>query len=297
MSGAKVKLVRMCGHDIFRQLYIEEALFRCSSENWFILNEGSSRCGIVMGTTNKVSKLLNLQLVEERKVPVMRRFTGGGTVYVNQNTLFSSFIFNNDAIPVDAYPRPIMQWTTDVYRQAFHASPAFDRGVTHVGKSSQGEVEVGEKSSQGEVEVGEKSSEGAEFELRGNIDYTIGDKKVGGNAQALARKRFVHHTSFLFDYDVRDFEVLAMPDSQPEYRQKRSHADFVTSLNCWFPTATSFGNAVEGVLREMYEVEEASVEEAEAFLQVEHRSTNSVLDVRSEEEKERVREEERRIKL
>ena len=59
---------------------------------------------------------------------------------------------------------------------------------------------------------------GPAFGLREN-DYCLGAAKVGGNAQALSRGRFVHHTSFLWDYRPDAMALLQHPPKAPEYRE------------------------------------------------------------------------------
>ena len=73
------------------------------------------------------------------------------------------------------------------------------------------------------------SSTGRNFSLREN-DYVFGEKKVGGNAQSISKNRFIHHTSFLYDYDKTLMNLLKSPQKQPEYREKRAHDDFVSTL-------------------------------------------------------------------
>jgi hypothetical protein len=46
-----------------------------------------------------------------------------------------------------------------------------------------------------------------------------GERKFGGNAQAITSKRWLHHTSFLWDYDPLNMAVLTNPKKQPAYRQ------------------------------------------------------------------------------
>jgi hypothetical protein len=50
-------------------------------------------------------------------------------------------------------------------------------------------------------------------------DYVFGERKFGGNAQAITSKRWLHHTSLLWDYDQRNMAVLTNPKKQPAYRQ------------------------------------------------------------------------------
>lgn len=69
----------------------------------------------------------------------------------------------------------------------------------------------------------------ANFALREN-DFVFGPHKFGGNAQAISKGRFVHHTSFLWDYDPANMSLLQNPKKQPEYRAKRDHTDFLCKL-------------------------------------------------------------------
>lgn len=50
-------------------------------------------------------------------------------------------------------------------------------------------------------------------------DYVFGNHKFGGNAQAITNKRWLHHTSFLWDYDQRNMLALKNPSKQPKYRE------------------------------------------------------------------------------
>jgi len=45
------------------------------------------------------------------------------------------------------------------------------------------------------------------FSLRDH-DYVIDDRKIGGNAQTITKERFVHHTSFLWNYDAKKMGYL-----------------------------------------------------------------------------------------
>lgn len=57
------------------------------------------------------------------------------------------------------------------------------------------------------------------------------DKKIGGNAQTITKDRWVHHTSFLWDFDNLNMNYLQMPKKRPEYRQSRPHGDFLRKLH------------------------------------------------------------------
>lgn len=50
------------------------------------------------------------------------------------------------------------------------------------------------------------------------VDYVLGDKKFGGNAQSIIKDRFLHHTSFLWDYQDFRMAYLKLPQRAPTYR-------------------------------------------------------------------------------
>jgi lipoate-protein ligase A len=67
------------------------------------------------------------------------------------------------------------------------------------------------------------------FALREN-DYVFGPLKFGGNAQSIVKDRWLHHTSFLWDFQRPNMDYLTLPERRPEYRQDRSHGSFLTRL-------------------------------------------------------------------
>lgn len=68
----------------------------------------------------KPSELLESKHVLRDEIPVIRRFTGGGTVVVDPGTIFVTLICNKDDIPgVQPYPRSIMQWSSLLYNEVF----------------------------------------------------------------------------------------------------------------------------------------------------------------------------------
>lgn len=78
----------------------------------------------------------------------------------------------------------------------------------------------------------------SEFKLKGcDIEYfpvsdlALDKKKVSGNAQARKHKFFLHHGTFLYDFDIdRISSYLKHPAKEPDYRDGRSHLDFLTNV-------------------------------------------------------------------
>ena len=75
------------------------------------------------------------------QVPVIKRFSGGGTVVVDSNTQFVTLIFNQADLPeVAAQPRTIMQWTASFYETLF--APLGSFCLREQGKSAHGLLPV-----------------------------------------------------------------------------------------------------------------------------------------------------------
>jgi len=176
-------LIHTSGTPIIQQLQWEEALLRTDQRNWCIINEGTPPA-IVLGISGKIDQHIHS---DRNSLPLIRRFSGGGTVVVNEHTVFVTFIFNEADIAVSCTPSTVMQWTAAFHQPLFAPHP---------------------------------------FHLKEN-DFVIGERKCGGNAQYLCRGRWLQHTSFLWDYDPEQMALLKHPSKTPSYRQNRDHDAFV----------------------------------------------------------------------
>lgn len=68
----------------------------------------------------KPAELLEIESVLCDQIPVIRRFSGGGTVVVDPGTVFVTFICNKDAVAgLQPYPKPIMSWSSLLYNKVF----------------------------------------------------------------------------------------------------------------------------------------------------------------------------------
>ncbi len=174
---------------IFEQLQLEEALLRSDNRSFCIINQGSPRA-IVMGISGQPKPLLNMESVKREQIPIIKRFSGGGTVIVDEQTLFITFIMAKDHLNIPAFPEAILRWSANLYTDAWKIP---------------------------------------NFHLQEN-DFCIGEKKCGGNAQYIQKNRWLHHTSFLWDYSEDNMNHLLLPAKQPQYRQNRPHEAFLTRL-------------------------------------------------------------------
>lgn len=223
-------LVNLDRVSIFHQLQIEESLLRGDDRNWCLLNSGASDA-IVLGISGVKEKLINPVLMQQKPVPLVRRFSGGGTVYVDKNTVFATWICNTAHIEIPCCPQKIHGWMEGLYQKAFPF---------------------------------------LKMKLREN-DYVIGERKWGGNAQYLCKKRWLHHTSMLWDYDPEKMHYLLMPSKTPSYRQARSHADFLCKLNPYFSHIHDVKKSLANMLEQQFHVVETTYEEIAEVLKRLHR--------------------------
>lgn len=100
-------LVEIRDVPILQQLEWEEALLRADQRNWCLINRGSPPA-IVMGISGKIDELVCSKQLEQGPLPVIRRFSGGGTVVIDENTLFVTFIFQSSALSIQPFPRHLM---------------------------------------------------------------------------------------------------------------------------------------------------------------------------------------------
>ena len=216
-----INCVRFNGLNILEQLRYEELLLRNTKDNWFIFNYGTTVPTIVLGLSGKVLELVNIERVREDKIPMVRRYTGGGTVIVDKNTVFSTLIMNSSDAKTQPYPREIMNWSDKHIYQRVFSDLIKEKGI--------------------------------QFALREH-DYVLNDVKCGGNAQTITKDRWVHHTSFLWDFTLNNMNYLALPKKRPQYRGDRNHNDFLTKLNKHIDNIDTFHLQIVTALSDEYEV-------------------------------------------
>lgn len=219
------RFLRLVSHSIHDQLLLEEALLRSDSGNWCLVNEGSPPA-IVMGISGKKEELVHSQKAERHELPLIKRFSGGGTVVVDENTLFVTFISQKELHDFPPWPEAIMKWTEEIYCDVFQHP---------------------------------------EFALREN-DYVLGHRKCGGNAQYIRKDRWLHHTSFLWDYSPDRMQCLLQPKKMPAYREGRTHGEFLCKLAEFFPDRELLIDRFLHAMQKRFPIHSTTLEEAQSFI-------------------------------
>jgi lipoate-protein ligase A len=78
---------------------------------------------------------------------------------------------------------------------------------------------------------------------------------MGGNAQSITKEGWLHHTSFLWDWQDAHMDYLTLPSKRPEYRQDRNHEDFLVKLNQYYESPKVFFETFKEVCEDEYELE------------------------------------------
>lgn len=146
---------------------------------------------IVLGYANGVDREVNLKATQDAGVPILRRCSGGGTVVQSPGCLNYALILRIEARGITETNCWVMQRNAVALQRLL----------------------------------------GTRVAVRGHTDLALGDLKVSGNSQRRKRHWLLFHGTFLCGVDVAVMDrLLKHPPREPDYRQGRSHSDFVTTL-------------------------------------------------------------------
>ena len=153
---------------------------------------------IVVGYANKVATEVNEAACEARKIPILRRCSGGGTVVQGPGCLNYTLV-----LPI----------TKD---GPLHSIAVANQFIMRRNRAA--------------IESAIRHSSSA-IAIRGHTDLAIGGRKFSGNSQRRRKHFLLFHGTFLLNFDLALIgDLLRMPSKQPNYREGRNHADFLTNL-------------------------------------------------------------------
>ncbi len=151
---------------------------------------------VVLGYANKVDLEVNSGACREKKVPILRRCSGGGTVLQGPGSINYSLILN---------------WEDNGRLQTITQANQFIMG-RHRDLL--------------------KPYLNSSVSIEGHTDLVIGERKFSGNAQRRKKKFLLFHGTFLLDFKLELIEqLLCMPSKEPCYREGRTHLDFLMNLH------------------------------------------------------------------
>jgi lipoate-protein ligase A len=154
----------------------------------------SDQTFVVIGSSSKVVGEVNVPSCRSDGVPVLRRSSGGAAIVTGPGCLMYAVVLSYDRHPhlraVDLAHRHVL-----------------GRLAASIGRHIDGVREAG------------------------TSDLAIFDRKFSGNSLRCKRSHLVYHGTLLYGFPLEQIgHYLRFPERQPEYRQGRTHGEFVTNL-------------------------------------------------------------------
>jgi lipoate-protein ligase A len=150
---------------------------------------------VVLGYANKILSEVDTSACERHGIPVLRRFSGGGTVLQGPGCLNYSLILPNGYDDRDTI-RGSYSFVLERHQQCIEELLRIP------------------------------------VEIEGISDLAVNGRKFSGNSQNRKRHFVLVHGTFLLDLDLALVETyLRMPSKQPQYRESRTHKDFLRNIH------------------------------------------------------------------
>lgn len=150
---------------------------------------------VVLGRICDEHKDLNAKNISEDNIKVLRRASGGGTVLQGVGCINYSLILSKQSHPELS-------------------------GISNSYKFILSKI----------ISALKFSGVNAEFMPISDIALINSSKKISGNAQKRSRNYILQHGTILYDFDLDLIaRYLHQPEQMPEYRNNRSHLDFVSN--------------------------------------------------------------------
>ena len=149
---------------------------------------------VVIGRSSSFGSEVNHDYCQRHGIPVFRRVTGGAAIVTGPGCLMYGVL-------LDYRLRPELRMLDQAHQFVMQKMAAAVGGL------------------------------GIDTEIEGICDLTIDNRKVSGNSLRCKRNWMLYHGTMICDFDRSLIgKCLDWPKRIPDYRQKRSHDDFVGSI-------------------------------------------------------------------
>ena len=149
---------------------------------------------VVLGRSSPLVQEVNVPFCETNQIEVFRRVSGGQAIVTGPGCLMY-------AVLLDYRKRPELR--------------QLDKAHNFVMKKTLSAVQ----------------SLGVEATMEGTSDLTFQGRKFSGNSLRCKRSWMIYHGTLLCDFDIELIATcLGKPKREPEYRQSRTHAEFLIQL-------------------------------------------------------------------
>lgn len=154
---------------------------------------------VVLGRSGKIEEEAFVQRCREDGVEIIRRASGGGTILTGAGCLMYSVVLSSKKNPALRDIGYCHQFIAERMKSAFAKC-------------------------------------GKQIELHGHSDLCVQDRdgitrKFSGNAMRLGRSNLIYHGTLLISFELGAIaRYLQFPSKRPDYRDQRSHLEFVTNI-------------------------------------------------------------------
>lgn len=155
--------------------------------------EPAATC-VVVGSSSRVANEVYLDHCRAQNIPVVRRCSGGAAIVAGPGCLMYSLV-------LDLQQRPYARAVDQAHRLVLGRLAGALRPLV------------------------------PDVSCRGTSDLALGDRKFSGNSLRVRRERILYHGTLLYAFDLKLATACLMtPPRMPDYRQGRTHAEFLTNL-------------------------------------------------------------------
>jgi lipoate---protein ligase len=176
-----------------------------SAEREFLRLWESTQPMVVVGRSSRVAKEVNEQFCRKECIPILRRSSGGAAIVTGPGCLMYSIV------------------------QSYAVRPEL-KDITRAHSFVLGQLAA----SLGPLlpDAGKITCAGtSDLALRRDENETANLRKFSGNSLRIKRTHLLYHGTLLYDFDLALIKnCLRTPPRQPDYRNARSHSEFVTNV-------------------------------------------------------------------
>lgn len=164
----------------------------------------SSEPLVVVGRASRVEAEVDLAACRERGIPVLRRSSGGAAIVALPGCLMYAVVLRQPATygwhHLDQIHAGVLQRVAD--------------GVARAG-----------------ITLQRRGTSDLVWSDQALGDCSLGERKVSGNSVRLKRRAVLYHGTLLYAADLDLIAAcLKQPPRQPDYRQSRTHRQFIVNL-------------------------------------------------------------------
>jgi len=150
---------------------------------------------VVVGRSSRVSEEVDCEQCRRLGIPILRRCSGGATVLTGPGCLMYALVLSYER-------RPALQMISEAHRFVLQTVSDLLASVV------------------------------SGVQPNGTSDLTVSGKKFSGNSMRAKRTHLLYHGTLLYDFPLGLItKCLRMPPRQPDYRQERSHDDFLANVS------------------------------------------------------------------